>query len=68
MYTLQPRAHYRTTFDGSDSLFRAAWKQYRRYLADSIDNPTCDADVLDWLDSIASELVNDSDSPFYIYG
>lgn len=68
MYTLKTRAHYRTTFNGSDALFRAAWRQYRSYLSDSIDAPVCDADVLDWLDAIASEYVNDSDSPFYIYG
>lgn len=68
MYTIQPRAYYRSMFDGSDSLFRAVWKQYRLLLADSIDAPTCDADVSRWLDSIASEMVNDSDSPFYIHG
>ena len=68
MYKMQPAAHYRSKFDGSDALFSACWRQYRRLLASDIDNPTCDDDVLQWLDELASERVNDGRSPFYIYG
>ena len=68
MYTLKTPSYYQTTFEGSERLFRAAWRQYRRLLTDSIDTPACDSDVNDWLDSIASEMVNDTDSRFYIYG
>jgi len=63
---------YRTaasgTFDGSDDLFRACWRRYLQYLRGAINSPTSQDDVDEWLDAIASELVNDSGSRFYIYG
>jgi hypothetical protein len=65
---MQPVAHYRVKFDGSDSLFTSCWRQYRRLLANDIDNPQSDDDVLQWLDELASGRVNDGRSPFYIYG
>ena len=68
MYTLQNPSHYAQSFDGSARLFRACWNQYRSWLRGAIDNPESDADVLDWLDQIASEKVNNPNSAFYIYG
>ncbi len=67
-YVLQKPHVYRHSFRGSDRLFRACWTQYRRYLVGSIDDPTCDDDVAGWLDSIASEKVNNSKSVFYLRG
>lgn len=67
-YTLDTASHYLATFDGSERLFRACWRQYIAFLRGSIDAPICDQDVADWLDSIAAEKVNDSRSAFYIYG
>jgi hypothetical protein len=55
-------------FDGSTRLFNACWHQYRSYVKGAIDDPTCLADVTDWLDTLASEKVNNSRSSFYIYG
>ena len=68
MYKMQPVAHYRVKFDGSPALFAACWRQYRRLLASDIDNPTCDDDVFDWLEELASSRVNEGRSPFYIHG
>ena len=67
-YHLAPAAFYRTQFDGSPALFSACWREYRRLLSSDIDNPQCDSDVLDWLDTLAGHRVNDSGSEFYIYG
>lgn len=67
-YRLQRPGYYRTLFDGSDRLFAACWRQYREYLNGGIDDPSCDADVIDWLDALASEKVNNPRSTFYIYG
>lgn len=58
----------RENFDGSDRLFAACWRQYLTYLAESIDNPTCQSDIDGWLESIASEKVNNPRSVFYLYG
>jgi hypothetical protein len=55
-------------FDGSERLFNACWKQYREYLAGSIEDPQSIEDVTGWLETIASEKVNNPDSTFYIYG
>ena len=55
-------------FDGSQGLFNACWRQYRGYINGSIDDPQDIDDVMSWLDSIASEKVNNSNSRFYIYG
>jgi len=58
----------RKNFDGNETLFESCWRQYRQYLRGSINNPTCQDDVDQWLDSIASEKVNNPKSPFYIHG
>ena len=68
IYQLLPAAHYRAQFDGSPALFTACWRKYRRLLSSDIDNPQCDSDVLDWLETLAGHRVNDSGSTFYIYG
>jgi len=67
-YKLKAKSYYRRKFDGSDRLFNTCWNQYRNWLNSAIDDPQEDSDVLDWLDSIASEKVNNSKSTFYIYG
>lgn len=54
-------------FDGSDELFAACWRQYRAYVNGAIDDPESLEDVLEWLDSIASEKVNDPRSRFYMW-
>ena len=58
----------RKNFDGSNRLFDNCWKTYKRYLNGSIDDPNNLSDVVGWLDSIASEKVNNEKSIFYIYG
>lgn len=60
--------YYRRQFDGSRCLFNACWEQYREWLRDAIDGPTCDADVMEWLEQSANEKVNNPRSRFYIYG
>ena len=67
-YQIKPAAHYRAQFDGSPALFTACWRKYRRLLSSDIDDPQCDSDVLDWLETLAGHRVNDSGSAFYIYG
>lgn len=74
-YKLQkPSYYWRIYMDmnghsfGSGRLKRACWRQYRYFLQGSIDDPTDDQDVIGWLESIASERVNNSKSTFYIYG
>jgi hypothetical protein len=67
-YRLLPAAHYRAQFDGSPALFSTCWREYRRLLSSDIDDPRCDSDVLDWLDTLAGHHVNDGESAFYIYG
>lgn len=67
-YILQPPRTYRYMVKMSDRLFRACWAHYRRLLANAIDFPNSDDDVVSWLDSIASEKVNNPRSTFYIYG
>ena len=59
----------RSFFDGSNDLFNSCWRQYcNAYSAGGIDEPTCQEDVNNLLDSIASEKVNNPKSEFYIYG
>ena len=67
-YQMKPKAFYRERFHGSERLFTACWREYRRMLASDIDAPQADTDVLIWLDELASERVNSGRSPFYIYG
>ena len=69
MYTLKRKSYYSKNFVGSSRLFDSCWRVYSGYLAQgAIDSPKSDADVYDWLDSIASEKVNSSSSSFFIYG
>ena len=67
MYQLKSAPVYRRTFHGSTELFTACWRQYRVFLRGDIDDPTCDDDVMDWLDALAAEKVN-TPGRFYIYG
>ena len=67
-YGLQKPDHYRRQFDGGNKLFAECWRRYKHFMLSSIDYPGSDEDVMSWLDSIASELVNDSSSKFYIHG
>lgn len=74
MYTLKKSSYYYDLCQKTPAtamrrrLFSACWRQYCAYLRSAIDNPHSDSDVLDWLDSIASEKVNNPKSKFYIYG
>ncbi len=64
-YSLQSKAYYRDKcLDDGVALFDACWESFLK------DEPNydCDEDVLDYLNAKASELVNDPDSYFYIYG
>lgn len=58
----------RKNFNGSAALFEACWRQYITYLNGAIDDPRNQGDVDSWLDTIASEKVNNSRSRFYIHG
>lgn len=58
----------RKQFNGSLDLFNACWRKYRRDMLPGTDDPEELSDVTGWLEAIASELVNDSSSRFYIYG
>jgi hypothetical protein len=75
MYKLQKQQYYWTYYYdknghkfGSDSLKRACWNQFVSWLRGAIDNPETDAEVIEWLNAIASEKVNNPKSKFYIYG
>ena len=54
--------------DCREKLFNCAWKKYRYYLRSSIDNPKTETDIVNWIDTIISEIVNNPRSKFYIYG
>ena len=54
-------------FDGSQDLFDACWREYRRLLSGT-DDPSELNDVLSWLDTIATGKVNNPRSRFFIYG
>lgn len=60
---------YWKSFDGSRDLFDTVWRKLRSYAKGSIDLDWNDnKEVEQWLDTLSSELVNDSSSRFYIYG
>ena len=60
---------YWKSFDGSRDLFEAAWRKLRSYDKSSINLDWNDnKEVEQWLESLASEFVNDPESRFYIYG
>jgi hypothetical protein len=67
-YEIRTRRHYRPLFQGSDELFSTCWRKWRKALADGLDDPCSDDDVIAALDEFAGYEVNDGDSPFYIYG
>ena len=54
--------------DCGEKLFNCAWRKYQHYLQGSIDNPKTEADIVDWLGAIISEIVNNPRSKFHIYG
>ena len=63
------KERYRKSFNGSDDLFNAVWRKLRSYAKSSINLDWNDREEVDqWLSDLASELVNDSRSRFYIYG
>lgn len=55
-------------FNGSGRLFEACWRQYKGYTNSAISEPNNIREVMGWLDSIASEKVNNPNSRFYILG
>jgi len=60
---------YAKSFDGSRDLFDTVWRKLRSYAKSSIDLDWNDNnEVENWLDTLSSELVNDSSSRFYIHG
>ena len=60
---------YWKNFDGSRDLFESVWRKLRSYAKSSIDLDWNDnKEVEQWLESLASEFVNDPESRFYIYG
>ncbi len=60
---------YWKSFEGSRDLFDTVWRKLRSYAKSSIDLDWNDNNAVeDWLDTLSSELVNDSSSRFYIYG
>ena len=59
----------RRAFRGSDRLFNACWNQLLGFCRQGAINwPTDQAELDNWLDSIASEKVNNPKSRFYICG
>ena len=54
--------------DCGEKLFNYAWKKYRYYLQGYIDNPKTETDIVNWIDTIISEIVNNPRSKFHIYG
>lgn len=67
-YEIRKPSYYRDSFDGSPSLFDACWREYGRMLAEGIEHPMSDTDVMSTLDHLASIKVNDPSSEFYIHG
>jgi len=67
-YTLKPKRYYRPLFDGSDGLFNTCWRKWRTALSQGLDDPQSDTDVISALEEFAGYEVNNSRSPFYIYG
>ena len=64
MYRVKHPKHYRKQFDGSNNLFKECWANFLH----SSPNVEDDSEVIDYLDAVASELVNDEESEFYLYG
>lgn len=63
------KSDYLKTFDGSLDLFESCWRKLRKYALSSIDLDFNESsEVEQWLSDLAAELVNDSNSRFYIYG
>jgi hypothetical protein len=67
-YKLRTRAYYAALSEDSPRLFNACWNVYRGFLRITINTPTSDAVVMDWLDTIATAKVNNPASTFYLYG
>ena len=60
---------YWKSFDGSRDLFDTVWRKLRSYAKSSINlDWNNNKEVESWLETLASESVNDSSSRFYIYG
>jgi len=55
------KSEARRTFDGSNELFEACWREYSKNEEYFDDTPSV-------LEMIASEKVNNPKSRFYIYG
>lgn len=56
-------------FGGSVSMFEACWRRWVKYRNEVPESREMDeADILNFLEERASELVNDSRSQFYLYG
>jgi len=67
-YEPKPKRYYKRYFEGSRELYNYCWNKYTGYLKGAIDDPTNDADVNSWLESLASEAVNNSRTKYYVYG
>ena len=59
---------YWKTFEGSRDLFDTVWRKLRRYAKSTNLDWNDNNEVENWLDTLSSELVNDSSSRFYIHG
>ena len=59
---------YWKSFDGSRDLFDTVWRKLRRYAKSTNLDWNDNNEVENWLDTLSSELVNDSSSRFYIHG
>lgn len=60
---------YARHFGGSLALFDVCWRswlKYRKVVPEATEME--EADILNFLEERASELVNDSKSQFYLYG
>jgi hypothetical protein len=58
----------RKRFDGSLALFEACWREYRGHVRGAIDSPSSIEDVTGWLETLASNKVNNPQSRFFIHG
>jgi hypothetical protein len=60
---------YARGFDGSVDLFNACWRKLRNLAKSSVNlDWNNNKEVESWLETLASELVNEPTSRFYIYG
>lgn len=56
-------------FGGSGALFEACWRKWKEYSKEVPESRDMEeADILNFLEERASELVNDSKSKFYLRG